>query len=144
MLTTHYMDEAERLCDRVAVIDQGRVIALGTPARLIAQLGGEHIIDFSLTESSRPLDDAELGRLPSVRSVRRSAGSCSLAVEQPHLALPALLALQQTCDATLAHLTTRHATLEDVFVALTGRHLAGEGDVERGDVQPVSAVSENA
>ena len=123
MLTTHYMDEAERLCDRVAIVDQGKVIALDTPARLISQLGGEHIIDFSLTESSSPLDDADLTKLPSVRTVRHNAGMISLAVDQPHVALPALLALQQSRNATLANLTTRHATLEDVFVALTGRHL---------------------
>lgn len=123
MLTTHYMDEAERLCDRVAIVDHGKVIALDTPARLISQLGGEHIIDFSLTEDSVPLVDAELSALPTVRSVRHSAGTISLAVEQPHVALPALLTLQQSKRASLANLTTRHATLEDVFVALTGRHL---------------------
>jgi ABC-2 type transport system ATP-binding protein len=123
MLTTHYMDEAERLCDRVAIVDQGKVIALGTPAELIAQLGGEHILDFSLTEQSPPLDEAELNQLPSVRSVRQDAGVFSLAVDQPHVALPALLALQQSRGAVLAQLTTRHATLEDVFVSLTGRRL---------------------
>ena len=123
MLTTHYMDEAERLCDRVAIVDHGKVIALDTPARLIAQLGGEHIIDFSLTEQSPPLADAALSQLPSVRTVRHNAGMVSLAVDQPHVALPALLALQQQQGASLANLTTRHATLEDVFVALTGRHL---------------------
>ncbi len=123
MLTTHYMDEAERLCDRVAIVDHGKVIALETPARLIAQLGGEHIIDFSLTENSVPLTDAALSQLPSVRTVRHNAGMVSLAVDQPHIALPALLTLQQQQGASLANLTTRHATLEDVFVALTGRHL---------------------
>lgn len=123
MLTTHYMDEAERLCDRVAIVDHGKVIALDTPARLISQLGGEHIIDFSLTEDSVPLADEQLSQLPTVRSVRHNAGTVSLAVEQPHVALPALLALQQSRNASLANLTTRHATLEDVFVALTGRHL---------------------
>ncbi|WP_254507585.1 ABC transporter ATP-binding protein [Anatilimnocola floriformis] len=123
MLTTHYMDEAERLCDRVAIVDHGKVIALDTPARLIAQLGGEHIIDFSLTDNSPPLVDSALSQLPSVRTVRHSAGTVSLAVDQPHIALPALLNLQQQQGASLANLTTRHATLEDVFVALTGRHL---------------------
>lgn len=123
MLTTHYMDEAERLCDRVAIVDHGKVIALETPARLIAQLGGEHIIDFSLTDNSPPLLDEALLQLPSVRTVRHSAGTVSLAVDQPHIALPALLNLQQQQAASLANLTTRHATLEDVFVALTGRHL---------------------
>lgn len=123
MLTTHYMDEAERLCDRVAIVDHGKVIALGTPQTLIAQLGGEHIVDFSLAEGSPPLSDAELTALPAVRSLRRNAGTISLAVEQPHVALPALLGLQQARSATLSQLTTRHATLEDVFVSLTGRNL---------------------
>ena len=48
VLTTHYMDEAERLCDRVAIVDQGRVIALGSPADLIARLGGEHVVEFAV------------------------------------------------------------------------------------------------
>jgi ABC-2 type transport system ATP-binding protein len=129
MLTTHYMDEAERLCDRVAVVDQGRVIALGTPKELIAQLGGEHLIEFSLTNGV-PLIESELGRLPTTQSVRRAAESYVLSVEQPHVALPALLALLSASGHTLAHLTTRHATLEDVFVSLTGRHLE-EGGNER-------------
>jgi ABC-2 type transport system ATP-binding protein len=127
MLTTHYMDEAERLCDRVAIVDHGRVIALGTPSELIHQLGGENIVDFSLVEAAAAIDEAELSRLPSVQSARRDAEAYSLAVEQPHVALPALLSLLQSRGLALASLTTRHATLEDVFVSLTGRHLR-EGD----------------
>ena len=123
MLTTHYMDEAERLCDRVAIVDHGQVIALGSPAQLIAQLGGENIVDFSLTDTSPPLSEAELAKLPAVRTARSQDESYSLAVTQPHVALPALLALLQSRGLALAHLTTRHATLEDVFVSLTGRHL---------------------
>jgi ABC-2 type transport system ATP-binding protein len=123
MITTHYMDEAERLCDRVAIVDHGRIIALGSPAQLIAQLGGEHIIDFSLTSQSPTIDDGELAPLASVRSSRSDAEGYSLAVDQPHVALPALLALLQSSGRALANLTTRHATLEDVFVSLTGRHL---------------------
>jgi ABC-2 type transport system ATP-binding protein len=126
LLTTHYMDEAERLCDRVAVVDHGQIIALGSPARLIAQLGGENIISFSLEGGSQPLDDAALARLPSVRSARGGVDGYSLTVEQPHVALPALLGHLQGTGRALAHLTTRHATLEDVFVSLTGRHLEEE------------------
>jgi ABC-2 type transport system ATP-binding protein len=127
MLTTHYMDEAERLCDRVAIVDHGQVIALGTPGELIHQLGGENIVNFSLSDAAAAIDDAELRRLPSVQSAHRDAEAYSLAVEQPHIALPALLSLLQSRGAALASLTTRHATLEDVFVSLTGRHLR-EGD----------------
>src|SRR5919108_278054 len=70
LITTHYMDEAERLCDRVAVVDHGKVIALGTPAQLITRLGGEHLIEF-VVEDARPLDEGELRALPAVVSVRR-------------------------------------------------------------------------
>jgi ABC-2 type transport system ATP-binding protein len=123
MLTTHYMDEAERLCDRVAVVDQGKVIALGTPQKLIAQLGGENVIDFALVEGSQAADEEELARLPSVRSVRLDADRYTLSVSEPHVALPALLTHLAQGQRPLAQLTTRHATLEDVFVSLTGRHL---------------------
>jgi ABC-2 type transport system ATP-binding protein len=124
MLTTHYMDEAERLCDRVAIVDHGKVIALGSPRELIASLGGEHVIDFSVNNNDgAPLPLEELAALPSVRSARAEDGQVSLAVEEPHVALPAVLGLLKQRDQDLASLTTRHASLEDVFVTLTGRHL---------------------
>jgi ABC-2 type transport system ATP-binding protein len=122
LLTTHYMDEAERLCDRVAVVDHGRVIALGSPAELIARLGGEHLIEFALENGTAP-DVAELQALPAVTTARRVDDAYCLAVTAPHLALPALLNMLQARGAVLARLTTRHASLEDVFVSLTGRHL---------------------
>src|SRR5262249_36234970 len=90
LLTTHYMDEAERLCDRVAIVDHGKVIALGTPAQLIARLGGEHFIEF-VVNSGTQLDEEALRALPAVVSVRREEGAYCLAVTAPHLTLPALL-----------------------------------------------------
>ena len=139
MLTTHYMDEAERLCDRVAVVDHGKIIAQGSPAELIAKLGGENLVEFALAEGAPTVAEAELAALTSVRQARLHTGVYSLAVEQPHLALPALLALLQAKGAALANLTTRHATLEDVFVALTGRHLRdgnnGEAKGDAGEVK---------
>jgi len=130
LLTTHYMDEAERLCDRVAVVDHGQVIALGTPVELIARLGGQHIVDFSLVENGKPVSDEELQRLPSVQTVRRDNGSISLSVAEPHIALPGLMNHLQQTEREFATLTTRHATLEDVFVTLTGRHLRDGEDSE--------------
>jgi ABC-2 type transport system ATP-binding protein len=127
LLTTHYMDEAERLCDRVAVIDHGRVIALGTPAELIAQLGGEHLVEFALTEGAE-LVEAELATLPGVVSARREDEGYHLAVSAPHVAIPALLGSLRDRRLDLARLTTRHASLEDVFVTLTGRHLRDDGE----------------
>jgi ABC-2 type transport system ATP-binding protein len=122
LLTTHYMDEAERLCDRVGIVDHGKVIALGTPAQLIARLGGEHLIEFAL-EGATSVTDEELQALPGVVTVRRDQDGFCLAVTAPHLTIPALLARLQSAGATLARLSTRHASLEDVFVTLTGRHL---------------------
>jgi ABC-2 type transport system ATP-binding protein len=129
LLTTHYMDEAERLCDRVAVVDHGKIIALGSPRELIARLGGEHIIEFTIgPENGRTvLEPASLTTLPAVKAVRQDAGDYALAVAEPHIALPALLGRLQESGHALASLTTRHASLEDVFVTLTGRHLR-EGD----------------
>ena len=123
MLTTHYMDEAERLCDRVAVVDQGHVIALGTPSELIARLGGQHVVDFSLVDAGNAPSTSELQSLPSVQSVRQENSTYSLSVEEPHIALPQLMNHLQRTGRQFATLTTRHATLEDVFVTLTGRHL---------------------
>jgi ABC-2 type transport system ATP-binding protein len=130
LLTTHYMDEAERLCDRVAIVDQGKVIALGSPKELIASLGSEHVVDFSLnTRNGTPVfKPAGLSGLPGVQSVRVEDGVYSLSVTEPHVALPALLGRLGQDGQELASLTTRHASLEDVFVTLTGRHLRDSGN----------------
>jgi ABC-2 type transport system ATP-binding protein len=122
LLTTHYMDEAERLCDRVAVVDRGRVIALGSPAELIARVGGDHLIEFAI-EGGEAIDEGLFRDLPAVVSVRCQADAWCLAVTAPHLTLPPLLQRLQSVGARLARLTTRHASLEDVFVTLTGRRL---------------------
>jgi len=121
LLTTHYMDEAERLCDRIAVVDHGKVIALGTPAELIARLGGDHLVEVAF--EGEGLDDSALHHLPGVVSVRREGDAWCLAVTAPHVTIPALLQLLEIAGRRLARLTTRHASLEDVFVTLTGRHL---------------------
>jgi len=127
LLTTHYMDEAERLCDRVAIVDLGRVIALGTPRELILSLGGEHVIEFSLENGCGDmLDPAALSDLPDVSEARREAGGICLSVSEPHRVLPALLERLRQLDCQLTSLTTRHASLEDVFVKLAGRHLDDE------------------
>jgi ABC-2 type transport system ATP-binding protein len=129
LLTTHYMDEAERLCDRVAIVDQGKIIALGSPRDLIASLGGEHVIDFTLMngrpEGASPSFDllGVLREMPAVTSVRRETEHYALSVTELHVALPAILERLRHHDLELASLTTRHASLEDVFVTLTGRHL---------------------
>src|SRR5207244_4395754 len=125
LLTTHYMDEAERLCDRVAIVDHGKVIALGSPAQLIAQLGGEHFVEFVLDNGTAIPDDT-LKTLPAVVGVRREEDVYCLTVTAPHITLPALLEKIRELSRDLTRLMTRHASLEDVFVNLTGRHLREE------------------
>ena len=123
LLTTHYMDEAERLCDRLAIIDHGQLIAEGTPADLIDRLGGHHVVEFSVGGNS---DDANLDgwrALPGVDSVRHDDGLVCLNVREPHRTIPSLLDAVHNQGSQLLHLTTRQASLEDVFVRLTGRHL---------------------
>ena len=125
LLTTHYMDEAERLCDRLAIVDHGQIIAEGSPADLIERLGGHHMVEFSLAgDSHRGVDDWK--SLPGVDSVYHDDGLVCLAVREPHRTIPALLEAVDMQSAQLEHLTTRQASLEDVFVRLTGRHLREE------------------
>lgn len=123
LLTTHYMEEAARLCDRVAIMDQGRMIALGTPQELIASLEADQIVEFSATDA---LQEEPLAQLPGVRRVRQNSNSSSgysLTVVDISRALPALLAELERQRVQLITLTTHQATLEDVFVSLTGRML---------------------
>ncbi len=125
-LTTHYMDEAERLCDRVAIVDLGRVIALDSPRELIATLGGEHVIEFTLDGDCqrRLVEEQQLAALPAVSAVRQENGHLSLSVAEPHVVLPALIERLDRLGCHLTSLTTRHASLEDVFVKLAGKHLS--------------------
>ena len=124
LLTTHYMDEAERLCDRLAIVDHGQIIAEGTPSELIDRLGGHHVVEFEASGNSGGGTALDAWRaLPSVELVRHDDGLVSLTVREPHMTIPALLDVVEKQGSQLLHLTTRQASLEDVFVNLTGRHL---------------------
>jgi ABC-2 type transport system ATP-binding protein len=123
LLTTHYMDEAERLCDRLAIVDYGQIIAEGTPANLIERLGGHHVVEFAVSGNSNGTALEVWRGLPGVESVRTDDGLVCLHVREPHLTIPALLDAVDSQHEQLLHLTTRQASLEDVFVRLTGRHL---------------------
>ncbi len=126
VLTTHYMDEAERLCDRVAIMDHGNVIALGTPRELIASLGVEHVVEFSAGSAAAPIELQMLHHIDGVREVRSENGGIHMQVAELHLAMPALLEELGRQRVRLTELRTHSATLEDVFVTLTGRHLRDE------------------
>ncbi len=127
LLTTHYMDEAERLCDRLAIVDHGQIIAEGSPPDLIERLGGHHVVEFEVSNNAGGNSDgpaAEAWRaLPGVESVRYEDPTICLNVREPHLTIPALLDALDQQGQNLEHLSTRQASLEDVFVKLTGRHL---------------------
>jgi ABC-2 type transport system ATP-binding protein len=168
ILTTHYMDEAERLCDRVAIVDRGKVIALGTPRELIATVGGEDIVEFAVSADSPPkrsLDGAPL--VPDISEARPGApraeagpalsaeengrdgarieldvnalqaipgvqGHCTdgrvhqLSVSELHTTVPRIFAALAEQGLHLSEFRTHSATLEDVFVRLTGRNLRDE------------------
>lgn len=120
VLTTHYMDEAEQLCERVAIMDHGQIIARGTPRELIASIGVEHVVEF--TAAGEP-DLAAIRLAPGVRDARVDEGRVLVQVTELHRAVPALLDVLARAGLPLTELRTHSATLEDVFVALTGRHL---------------------
>jgi ABC-2 type transport system ATP-binding protein len=121
LLTTHYMDEAERLCDRVAIVDRGKVIALGTPRHLIAEVVGHEIVEF-VCGAGAPSRE-ELLALPGVAAARSAGGGWFLTVEEVHVSVPALLDELARRKVSLERLSTHSPTLEDVFVTLTGRNL---------------------
>jgi ABC-2 type transport system ATP-binding protein len=120
LLTTHYMEEATRLCDRVAIMDHGKIIALGTPLELIESLGADQIIEFRVTKE---IADDALTSLPAVSHLHKRDDDYSLTVAEMGVALPALLEEIKRQQSELVSLTTHQASLEDVFVKLTGRML---------------------
>jgi len=125
LLTTHYMEEAQQLCDRVAIVDSGKIIAMDSPARLIRSLAAEHFILLDCVESP---SDEDLLAVPGVVAVERLQQRLVLTVETVRGALPLLLQLFSARDIEIDGLSTRHATLEDVFVHLTGQSLRDGGD----------------
>lgn len=127
--TTHYMEEAERLCDRVAIMDHGKIIALGTPQQLIASVGGVHIVEFAVsghTSSTGRIDIEPLTAIPGVQSHRVDASVHQLSVSELHTAVPRIIDALGAQGLHLTELRTHSATLEDVFVRLTGRNLRDE------------------
>jgi len=124
LLTTHYMDEAEKLCDRVAIMDHGKTIAQGTPRELIASIGVEHVVEFSAGNTA--VDLSGIRAMAGVRDVRTENGNVLLQVTELHKAVPGLLDELTRQGVPLTELRTHSATLEDVFVHLTGRHLRDE------------------
>jgi len=134
ILTTHYMEEAERLCDRVAIMDHGKVIALGSPRELIETVGGEDIVEFAVSPSESlgpkpaklPFDPALLTAIPGVSSHRIDRSLHQLSVSELHTTVPGIFAALAAQGLHLSEFRTHSASLEDVFVRLTGRNLRDE------------------
>ena len=123
LLTTHYMEEAERLCARVAIMDHGKIIAEGTPAELIGRLHASNILEFS---SEPVIAESDVHAIAGARETRARDSRWLVSVDSLVTAIPSLFPILDRQGAKLVTLSTHRATLEDVFVTLTGRELRDE------------------
>lgn len=123
LLTTHYMEEAEQLCERVAIMDHGKVIARGSPRELIGSIGADHVVECA---TSGVPDVTALEAIPGVRGAQLQGAALRLQVTELHHAVPAIIDALARQGLPLTELRTHSASLEDVFVSLTGRHLRDE------------------
>ncbi|WP_030919757.1 ABC transporter ATP-binding protein [Streptosporangium amethystogenes] len=119
LLVTHFMEEAERLCDRLALIDSGRLVALDSPAGLIAKVGGQQTVRF---RPSQPFDDSVLRALPEVTGMRRSGGQ--ITVTGTGDLLLAITTALSAVHVVPADLRVEQADLDDAFLGLTGKKLS--------------------
>ncbi|MGD0153677.1 MAG: ABC transporter ATP-binding protein [Thermacetogeniaceae bacterium] len=119
-LTTHYMDEAERLCDRVAVVDHGQIIAMGSPAKLIRDNFHEQALEFNQPALGNHVD---LQTLPGVIRMQQEGESTTLYTDQAPRTIAALMEASANANLPVSDMTVRQATLEDVFLKLTGRRI---------------------
>jgi ABC-2 type transport system ATP-binding protein len=131
VLTTHYMEEADVLCDRVAIMDRGRVIACDTPTALVRSLGDQSSIQARTTNGGLPAE--ALAALPGVISSEGQDGIVSLRTSDAQQTLVALLNLAERDGITLADLNARQSTLEDVFLSLTGRTYETQNESKPSD-----------
>ena len=127
LLTTHYMEEAERLADDLIIIDRGRVIARGSPAAIISSLQAESVVRFTVAgDGGSTLSDDELRGLDGVHELRYEGAAVVLSVTHTQSVIAGLFDLVKTRGLRLSDLHTHRPTLEDVFVSLTGKHLRDE------------------
>lgn len=132
-MTTNYLDEADQLCDRLAIIDQGRIKALGSPTELKVALGGD-IVSLTLKEADRigGLEAALKGQ-PAIKSVRTTAKGLDIRVESPEKALPVILESANRLGCSVEFIQYNRPRLDDVFIAHTGRRIQDEVQKERDE-----------
>jgi ABC-2 type transport system ATP-binding protein len=124
MLTTHYMEEADELCNRIGIIDQGRIVAEGTPAQLKSGIGGD-LVYLSLNGTSADLTPTLQG-VPEVRSVKKVNEGFQLEVAQGETAIPRLLEAVRAQGGAVTSISLKKPTLNDVFIKHTGRGIRDE------------------
>jgi ABC-2 type transport system ATP-binding protein len=129
LLTTHYMEEAERLAHDLVIVDRGRVVARGSPAEIIGRLEAESVVELVPSPASggaAALDPTSLGGLPGIVEVRRESDSWILTVTETHASMRAIFRHLEERGVELLDLRAHRPTLEDVFVSMTGHHLRDE------------------
>lgn len=136
LITTHYMDEADRLCDRIAIVDHGKLVALDTPMALKASVPGSNVVEVQFMQES-PEWPGHLNRLAGVTSVEpQSAGMYRLLTSNGSLTTTQLVEMTTSRGSTIKSLNVQNTTLDDVFVHYTGRQLRDEQVKARGFVMP--------
>jgi ABC-2 type transport system ATP-binding protein len=136
LITTHYMDEADRLCDRIAIVDHGKLVALDTPMALKASVPGSNVVEVQFTQES-PEWPRHLNQLAGVTSVEpQSAGMYRLLTSNGSLTTTQLVEMTTSRGSTIKSLNVQNTTLDDVFVHYTGRQLRDEQVKALGFIMP--------
>jgi len=121
VMTTNYLDEADQLCDRLAIIDAGKIKTLGSPTELKVGLGGD-IVALTIHDANRLPSLAEAVKgLPAIRAVNITATGLDIRVESPEKVLPAILETASRLDCRVEFIEYHRPRLDDVFIAHTGR-----------------------
>jgi ABC-2 type transport system ATP-binding protein len=136
LITTHYMDEADRLCDRIAIVDHGKLVALDTPMALKASVPGSNVVEVQFMQEL-PEWPGQLNQLAGVTSVEaQSAGMYRLLTSNGSLTTTQLVEMTTSRGSTIKSLNVQNTTLDDVFVHYTGRQLRDEQVKALGFVMP--------
>ena len=123
MLTTHYMEEADKLCDRVAIMDHGKILALDTPAELKRGVGADTIVTVKAAGDTQKLAEAFQARLEGLTRTRPLPDGVELQISGSDRLVPRVVEAAEAAGFSLADLSVAEPTLETVFIGLTGKEL---------------------